>query len=198
MTPKAIKSSKAPRTYTSKKTGKVYPLFEAPYPMPVTVYKTDRRRAIVGDPYQCLISLGLLRIKGVEEAYVGAGNDAYVCFTETKMRAAYALHFTVNTQSSRVRDYFDTHKGVDTQALQLDPPTAGRTLNARAKANKRRREEVKNGAEVKHRERPYRQREVRLGVARRPRALIERNKVIGTPPSPAKPAPEPAETVTTH
>lgn len=167
---------KVKRTYTSPD-GKTYPLHEAPYAMPVTVYKSDRKKAVIGDPSACLIALGLRRMKGIEHAWVGGGKDAYVCFGDTKLRPAHALHFTLNAQSSRVRDYFDTHRDAETQNLQLDPPTAGTTLAARAKNNKRRRGEIKNGAEVAKRS-TYVQRIVRLGVHRRPKATVKKNVVI--------------------
>lgn len=177
---------KSKRLYTAPN-GKTYPLFEAPYPMPVTVYKTDQRKAQIGDPVGCLIARGLKRMKGVEDVWVGCGQDAYVCFKETKLRPAHALHFTINTQAARVRDFFDTHKGVETQSLQLDPPSAGRTHAARAAMNKRRREEIKNGATVAKRERPYTQRITRLGVHRRPKAIVKKNTVVAPPPQAAPP-----------
>jgi len=184
-------TKKEPKRIYTAPDGKQYPLYEAPYAMPVTVFKSDRKKAQIGDPQNCLIALGLRRQKGVEAAWVGCGQDAYVCFGATKLRAAYALHFTVGAQSSRVRDFFDTHKDVETQTLQLDPPSPGRTLAARSKANKRRREEVKNGATVTKREVPRVTRMVRLGVARRPKATIKKNQVVAPPSCPAKPQPQP-------
>src|SRR5262245_58027586 len=114
---------KAPKRTFKGQDGTVYPLFEAPYPLPVTVYKSDRTTATIGNAGECLIAMGLRRMKGVIEANIGSGRDAYVVFAGNKLRKAHALHFKINTQSSRVRDFFDTHKGVETQNLQLDPPT---------------------------------------------------------------------------
>lgn len=158
--------------------GKKYPLVEAPYTYPITVYKTDCRKAHVGDPEQCLVALGALRDKNVEAAYIGAGKDAFVCFKATKTRKAYALHFTLNAKASRVRDYFDSHKGATTQTITLSPPTAGRTLEHRSKLNKKRRAAVKAGAEVKKRTKQHTTRVMRLGpTAHRPKAKIENNVV---------------------
>src|SRR5262245_57734039 len=144
---------KSKRYYTAGN-GKTYPLFEAPYAYPISVYKTDCRKAQVSDPEQCLIALGALRDKSVEACYIGAGLDAYVCFKASKLRKCYALHFTIPKKAARLRDFFDTHKGVTTQIVMLLPPTAGRTLAHRSKLNKRRRDEIKAGASVKKQTKP--------------------------------------------
>lgn len=170
--------AKAKRYYTAGD-GKTYPLFEAPYQYPITIYKSDCPKATIGDPEGCLIAMGARRDKAVEAAYVGAGKDAYVCFKATKLRKAYALHFTINAKAARVRDFFDTHKGVTTQQLILSPPTAGRTLEHRSKLNKKRKADVKAGiAEVKKQTKPRASATVmRFGAPHRPKAKIKNNVV---------------------
>lgn len=171
---------KTKRTYTAGN-GKQYPLYEAPYQYPITVYKSDCPKATVGDPEGCLIARGALRDKSVEAVYIGAGKDAYVCFKATKLRPAYALHFTINAKAGRVRDFFDTHKGVTTQQLILSTPTAGRTLDHRATLNKRRKAEIKAGAEVKKQAKARKTRVDRIGVHYRPKAKIDKGNVVAFP-----------------
>jgi hypothetical protein len=164
------------RTYVAGN-GKAYPLYEAPYKYDITVYKTDCPKASIGDPEHCLIARGALRDKALEAAYIGAGKDAYLCFKATKLRKAYALHFTINAEAGRIRDFFDTHKGVATRTVTLSPPTAGRTLDYRSKLNKKRRAEIKAGAPVNKRGKPNTTRIMRIGVKLRPRAQIVNNVV---------------------
>lgn len=168
------------RVYVSSE-GKEYPLYEAPYQYPVMTYKKDCRSAQVANPENCLIARGALRDKAVEAVYIGSSKDAYVCFKATKLREAYALHFTINAKAAAVRDYFDTHKGITTKQVILSPPTAGRTLEHRSKLNKQRREEIKAGAEKKKRNTPRSTRIDRIGVHYRPKAKIMKNNVIAMP-----------------
>lgn len=167
----------AKRTYKAPDTGKEYPLYEAPYRYGITCYRVDLPKAMKGSSDKCIIALGGLHDPAVEAVYIGAGKDAYVCFKETSLRPAYALHFTLNTEAQKVRDYFDVHQDFDTKTITLSPPTAGRTLAHRDKLNKRRHEEIKNGAEVKRRDTPRRDRMARIGVPYRPRAIITKNNV---------------------
>jgi hypothetical protein len=173
-------TKKAKQYYTAGN-GKTYPLFEAPYKYPLTAYKSDCPKATTADPAGCLIALGALRDPAIEAAFIGSGKDAYLCFKKTKLREAYALHFTINAKAARLRDHFDTHKGVMTQTITLSPPTAGRTLEHRAKLGKRRRAEIKAGAPVKKRGKGNKTRIIRLGVPHRPRAKVENNVVSLTP-----------------
>jgi hypothetical protein len=168
--------TKAKRYYTAG-TGKTYPLYEAPYQYPIDVYKSDCPKAKIGNPESCLIALGALRDKTVEAAYIGSGKDAYICFKATRLRKAYAMHFTINAEASRVRDFFEAHKAAKTQRIQLSPPTAGRTLSHRSKLNKRRAAEVKAGAEVRKQTKPRETRIMRIGVPPRPKAKIKNNIV---------------------
>ena len=161
--------------------GKRYPLFEAPYDYPITVYKSDCKKAIIGDPAQCLIALGARRDKLVEAAFIGSGKDAYVVFRATKLREAYALHFTLNAEASRVRDWFDSHKGATSQMITLSAVTAGRTLAHRSVLGKKRRQAIKDGAEVKRRGKPNETRITRIGMKHRPHAIIEKNVVTVEP-----------------
>lgn len=172
----------AKRYYTTGN-GKTYPLYEAPYDYTITIYRKDCRRAEQGDPEQCLIAMGAMRDKAIEAAYIGSAKDAYICFKSTKLRKAYALHFTINARAAEVRDYFDLHKGMETKVIKLSTPTAGRTLNYRAKLDKRRRAEIKAGAPVKKRSTPRETRITRIGVAYRPKARITNNVVSMTPKS---------------
>ena len=165
------------RLYTAPDSGKKYPLFEAPYKYDIKCFRVDLRKAQRGSSDKCIIALGGLRDPAVEAIYIGAGKDAYVCFKATKLREAFALHFTINTEAQRVRDYFDTHADMLTKQITLSVPTAGRTLAYRAKLDKRRRAEIKAGAEVKRRERPRQDRLARIGVPYRPRAIIVNNNV---------------------
>jgi len=152
----------AKRSYCTPE-GVKYPLHEAPYRYKLTIYKSDCRKAEIANPSACLIALGALRDPAVLAAYIGSGRDAYLIFKATRLRKAYALHFTLTAAAARVRDYFDTHKGTKTQDIVLSPPTAGRTLEHRAKLGKKRREEIKNGAQVKKRGKPSQTRIVRGG-----------------------------------
>ena len=167
----------APKRYYVTGDGKRYPLFEAPYDYPITVFKSDCRKAIIGDPAQCLIALGARRDKLVDAAFIGSGKDAYVIFKATKIRKAYALHFTMNAEASRVRDYFDGHKGATSQMITLSAVTPGRTMDHRSKLGKKRREEIKAGAEVKKRGKQAETRIMRVGMKHRPHAVIESNVV---------------------
>ena len=63
-------------------------------------------------------------------------------------------------------------------ALVLLPPTAGRTLEHRAKLDKVRRERIKAGTHtVKPHGKPKISRVMRIGVGHRPKAIIEKNIV---------------------
>jgi hypothetical protein len=158
--------------------GTKYPLYEATHSYAITVYKSDCRRAEVGDPGQCLIALGAKRDRHVEAAYIGSGRDAYIIFKGTKLRAAHAMHFTINAQAARVRDYFETHKGATTQMIELSAVTNGRTLSARSKLNKARTARIKAGKHVpKKREKPQVTRIMRLGVKHRPKAVVKQGIV---------------------
>jgi hypothetical protein len=164
--------TKADRTYTSPD-GIVYPLIEAPYDRSWVVYKSDRRKAIIGDPWGCLIALGGKRQPDVQEVYIGSGGDAYVIHKPRKGKPAVALHYTIPAQAAKVRDAFDTKNAPSTQIIMLRAPTDGRTLDARAESNKARTAKIKNGTHtVKRRGTPAKKRIMTLGVAQRPRARI--------------------------
>jgi len=166
------------RRYYVAGNGVKYPLYEAPYDYTIAAYKSDCKKAIVGDGAQCLIALGAMRDKRVEGAYIGSGKDAYIIFKASQGKPAYAMHFTLNAKASRVRDFFDTHKGVTTQYIILSAVTAGRTLDHRSKLGKKRAAAIKNGEHtVKTRGRPNATRIMRLGVKHRPKAHIVNNVV---------------------
>jgi hypothetical protein len=164
------------RFYTTPQ-GDKYPLYEAPYDTAFHVYKSDKRRAIIGDPHSCLLALGIRRDPRVLDAYIGSGRDAYVVFAKGQgKKGPFALHFTVNAEAARMRDLFDTKHAPTSQIILLSAPTQGRTLAARSRMNKRRREEIKNGATVQLRT-VHSPRITRLGVPNRPRATITKNTV---------------------
>ena len=174
-------STKTRRFYVTPE-GDKYPLVEAPYDYHIPVFKKDCKKAVIADPYSCLIAMGARRDPLVLGAYIGSGKDAYVIFRETKQRRAYALHFTISAEAARVRDYFDTHKGEVRTMVKLSAPTAGRTLAHRSKLNKERARRIKAGEHTpKKRGKPNVTRIVRLGVKHRPRASIERNEVTVVP-----------------
>jgi|GEM_PF-6478032 len=167
-----------------KPDGSKVSLFEAPYKYGVRVYKSDCKKAAIGNPEQCLIALGAKRDKNVEAAFIGSGKDAYLVFRgkpnapSPQMRVAHALHFTIRAMAARVRDFFDTHRGAVTLDIELSAPTPGRTLAHRAKLNKARMERIKAGThEVKKRDKAAATRIMRLGVPHRPKAAIEKNVV---------------------
>jgi len=163
--------------------GTHYPLYEADQDFPVEIYKTDCRKAQTAHPEQCLIALGAKRNRKVEGAWIGSGKDAYVAFKKLRNKPAHVKHFTINAKAAKIRDYFDTHKGVTSQVIILSAVTAGRTRAARAKLNAARAAHIKAGTHVvKPRGKATKTRIMRLGVAHRPRATI-RNNVVELKPA---------------
>lgn len=155
--------------------GTTVPLFEAPYDMSFKVWKSDKRKAIIGDPYECIEALGLCRMPNVMEAHVGSGKVAYVVFEKSAGRAfKHALRFTLKTASQKVRDTFDQRGAPKTQILILSAPTNGQTmLHMRDYAKERARKIKKGEAVVKPRgEKKIKTRFIRLGVNHRPRAVV--------------------------
>jgi hypothetical protein len=157
--------------------GTKYPLIEAMTPFSIMVYRTDCKKAVVGDPYNCLIAIGARRIKHILAAYIGSGKDAYVIMKIGKQSKPVAVHYTINAKASRVRDTFDKAGAPETQVITLSAPTPGRTLAHRSKLGKARNQAIKAGGPVKKRGKPNATRIMRLGVTHRPRAKIERNAV---------------------
>ena len=165
------------RIYKSRD-GTEYPLIEAAYNMTVKVFRADRKKSIMGDPYACLVAFGINRHPDVVESFIGSGGDAYVIFKPTDdYPNGYAVHFTIPTTAARVRDQFDKEKAAKSITVWLRKPTKARTLNGRSLSNKKRRIAVKEGAPVKKRGKSNVSRVVRLGVAHRPRAKISRGLV---------------------
>lgn len=158
--------------------GTTVPLFEAEYDTAFKVFKSDRRKSVIGDPKHCIEAVGLCRLPNVQEAYIGSGRDAYVVYKSTANRNfLHAVHFTIPSSSQKVRDAFDTKKALKSQVLLLKVPSKGRTLQHRRLLNKARRAAVKNGATVKKRGGKSKQRIHRLGVDHRPRAQIKEGMV---------------------
>jgi hypothetical protein len=155
-----------------------YPLVEADQDFPITIFKSDCRKAKIGNPEQCLIALGARRNKYVIGAWIGSGKDAYVAFRGIRSKPAHVRHFTINAKAARIRDYFDTHKGVTSQIITLSAVTDGRTLAHRSKLNAARLKRIKAGQHtVKPRKNVAKTRIMRLGVAHRPKATIANNVV---------------------
>jgi hypothetical protein len=104
------------------------PLFEADHDMAFKIYRADQRKAVIADPLRCIEAKGLCRLKGVTEAYVGSGGDAYVIFEWSPNRPyPHAVHFTIPRKTAKPRDAFDAGKKIPTQELHLRMPTKGRT-----------------------------------------------------------------------
>lgn len=165
------------RTYKAQD-GNEYPLEEASYDFAFKAYRTDCKKSIIGDPILCVLANGMRRQKHVIEAYVGSGGDAYLILEPTPEKPyAHAVHFTIPTTAARVRDEFDKNKKIQSQIIWLKAPTAGRTIEARSKLNKKRYEEVKNGAPVKRRGKQNASRVARIGMKHRPKAKISRKTV---------------------
>lgn len=157
--------------------GNVYPLTEAEYDIAFMAYKSDRKKAKIGDPGGCLLALGIRHNPDVQAAYIGSGKDAYVVFKARGELPARAVHFTVPSKAGKVRDSLETKGAPATQVIILRAPSAGRTLEARSAFDKKRRTEIKNGSPVKKRGPQKRKRIMILGVPHRPRARIVKNTV---------------------
>jgi hypothetical protein len=170
---------KRKRFYTAPD-GTKYPLKEADYSMGFRVYKSDRSKAIKGDPTNCFIARGLQRHPEVQYAYIGSGLDAYVVFRRKRTKPPYAVHFTIPAQAGKVRDAFDTNQGLTSMFLELRAPTAGRTLDARAKQDKHRRLKIKNGTHTVKPRGPSTKRVARIGVPHRPRPQISVSGDVNT------------------
>ena len=151
------------------------PLFEAPTDFDIQCYRTDRRKAVMGDPLRCIIAMGGLRHPQVREMYVGSGKDAYVVIEQHNGRLI-AFHYVISASARHVLDAFDNNAGVKSQRVTLRAPTSGLTLAHRRVSNKRRRQEVANGAVVKPRPR-RKARITRIEIKHRPRAPIAVKKL---------------------
>jgi hypothetical protein len=155
-----------------------HPLVEAPFDTAFKVYKSDRKKAVIGDPGQCIEAVGLRRLPNVAFAHIGSGGDAYVGFKDPDSHTGITVrHFLIPAAAAKVRDAFDVKNSPPTQVLMLKAPTNGKTLSHRSLSNKRRRDEVKGGAPVKARGPQKNKRITRLGVAHRPRAKIVKGEV---------------------
>jgi len=150
-----------------------HPMTEADYDTAFKIYKTDRRKAKIGDPTDCIEAKGLKRLPNVAFAHIGSGGDAYVGFKDQGSETGITVrHFLIPAAAKRVRDAFDVKGSPGTQVLMLKAPTNGRTISHRRTLNKQRREEVKAGAPVKKRGKQAETRIRRLGVPPRPRAKV--------------------------
>jgi len=155
-----------------------HPLVEAAYDTAFKVYKTDRRKAVIGDPEKCIEAKGLHRLPNVAFAYIGSGGDAYIGFKDSDSPTGITVrHFLIPAAAAKVRDAFEVKGSPATQLLILKAPTNGRTLSHRSMLGKRRRDEIKAGAQPKKRGPQKNKRITRLGVPPRPRAKITKGAV---------------------
>ena len=165
-------------TLTYNHEGTNHPYCEAEYDMDFWVYKSDRRKAVLGDPCRCLIALGVQRNKNVRFAYIGSCHDAYVGLKDSLSPTGVKVyHFNIAAQAGRVRDAFDAKGAPATQRLTLKAPSPGRTRAHRLETNKRNAREVKEGKRVRVARGKQRSRLTRLGVPHRPRAKIYKGEV---------------------
>ena len=166
-------------TLSYKHDGVSHPLIEADYDTAFKCYKSDRRKATIGDPTACIEALGLRRLPNVEFAHIGAGGDAYVGFKDPDSATGITVrHFVIPAQSKRVRDSFDVKGSPPTQILMLKAPSNGRTISHRRTLNKKRRIAVKAGAPIKKRQKPSKTRITKLGISKnRARAKVEAGEV---------------------
>lgn len=155
-----------------------HPLTEAEYDTAFKVFKSDRKRATIGDPMACIEALGLRRLPNVAFAHIGSGGDAYVGFKDaTSPTGIVVRHFVIPIKAARVRDAFEVKGAPPTQVLMLKAPTNGRTLSHRSVLGKRRRDEIKAGAQPKKRGPQKNKRIVRIGVPPRPRAKVVKGEI---------------------
>jgi hypothetical protein len=112
------------------------------------VYRSDRRKATIGDPWDCVESKGIKHHRGVIEAYIGSGRNAYVVFKATEDEPATAYHFMISVRASRIRDIFDQNKKLQSQELILKRPKESQTLTARAGMGKIYKAKIKDGSHV--------------------------------------------------
>ncbi len=164
------------RFYTNPETGERWPCEEATEDYSFQAYKTDRRKSVLGHPSSCIIARGIEHNRGVLHAFVGGGKDAYIVFRGKGGNPPYAKHYIMKAKACRVRDLFDQKGSPPTQWLTLSAPTAGRTMAARERLGKRRREEIKAGSPVKKRPNNNKPRIVRLGVPQRPRPVVKKGE----------------------
>ena len=82
------------------------PLEEAQYDTAFKIYKSDCKKAVIGDPTQCIEAKGLKRLPNCEFAHIGSGGDAYVGFKDTKSPTGVTVrHFCIPAASKRIRDF---------------------------------------------------------------------------------------------
>jgi hypothetical protein len=168
------------KTYTARD-GTNYPLKEAQYAMLFKAYRSDFRKSVIGDPWECVESKGIKHHRGVLEVYIGSGRNAYVVFKETEDTPATAYHFMISVKAGKIRDNFDQDKKLQTQELRLLPPSKTQTLNARSVMNKKRYAAIKNGTHVPgKRGKPNTTRMARIGAPHRPRPDISRGGSVTT------------------
>lgn len=154
-----------------------YPVKEAQYDMPIKIYKSDKRRAVVGSPEECLLALGAVRNNAVLEAAIGHGGDAFMLMKDDNGNPSHWLHFKIKAEAQRIRDAFDRDRSARTATIILSKPPKSWTLAHRQASNKRRREEIAAGSPVRRLVNPRRTRVQRLGVRVRPTTRIKINKI---------------------
>lgn len=157
--------------------GVQHPLEDGEYDTAFKVYKTDRRRAEIGNPEKCIEALGLRRLPNVAFASIGSGNLAFVGFKDRHSSTGIKVRrFNIPTSTKKVRDLFETKGSPSTQILMLKAPAE--TMAQRHKRDKTRREAIKAGArQPTKRSKPHTTRLERIGIAHRPRPKIVKGEV---------------------
>src|SRR5262245_53447917 len=85
--------------YSFKHDGVSHPMVEADYDTAFKVYKTDRKKAVIGDPTDCIEAVGLKRLPNVVFAHIGCGGDAYVGFKDENSPTGVTVrHFLIPAQ----------------------------------------------------------------------------------------------------
>jgi hypothetical protein len=162
------------KTLYYKHEDQTHPLREGEYDTAFKIYKSDRRKAVIGSPHKCIEALGLQRQRDVAFAHIGSGGDAYVGYRDKNSKTGITVrHFTIPAAAARIRDTFDARGSPSTQVVMLKAPSNGRTLTYRRTLQKNRYKLVKTGAvQSTKRTKPSATRVERLGVAHRPRPKV--------------------------
>ena len=144
-------------TFVDPKTDKEYQIIEGTEDFRYFIRHEDYHGAITGDPSECVDAHGVKRTDPkVEAVYIGAANEAFVCYGEDILPGhpeAVAVHYTLSAAAKHVRDHFEATKGKKpiSQVVTLQVPTPGSTVKHRRMLLDKRAVAVKNGAPVKHR-----------------------------------------------
>jgi hypothetical protein len=159
--------------------GNFYRVVQAKHDYAVRCYRTDRSRAIQGDPRKCLLALGAKRNRLVIDCLIGTGRDMYILFEATEESDREWLHFIASTSSRGVADGFDKDRKASTIIVMLRRPTKS---TAKKSASKRHANQYqKRKATGKQPDKTIGAKRItrvkRLGVPHRPMPRIETRTV---------------------